>query len=288
MNEEICKSQKYPRQIWAAIRKQESLVCDQNLFCPGKNADTPYLEIHTGFSVFNLNYVSKNCRILSNIPVSDVPLLLENYSFQRKVLFQEKVKRSNLPRSNAYTVQLRGVKEVAARTPAEILSIPGGYKLLQEARGSLAQNAARYPKNQIMVQAIDEALQLYQQGKILKVSAISLPSLYKKDFKYKTSRNDKGYHLVYHIQIDCVPGDDMPWKITLTNYYAPLVMTGLKHPDIKKKEHEARKTITITEEEMALLIFRIRRTVEEFEHMMFPYMWENTCRILQSPERSGR
>ena len=56
----------------------------------------------------------------------------------------------------------------------------------------------------------------------------------------------------------------------MTNYYAPLLSKeGLTQPDTQRKYGEHKKMINITEEEMALFIYRIQRTMECFEDNVF-------------------
>ena len=86
--QEPSRAHKYPRQIWAAVRRQESLVCDQNLHAPMNDSpDVPYLYMHSGYSVYNLNYVSKEFQILTNIPAGDVPFIIERYRMLSSALF---------------------------------------------------------------------------------------------------------------------------------------------------------------------------------------------------------
>ena len=280
---EPSKAQKYPRQIWAAVRKQESLVCDQNLYSPSEsNEDTPYLTMHNGFSVFNVNYVSRGYQILTNLPAADVPLLLERYHFQASVLFQEQTKRYSLPQSPAYRVQIRGIRGMESKSAAEILMLPNGKEILTEARNNLYQNLSKYRKNAAMIEAIDDAIGLDNRGMLQRVKgSISLPPLYKKDFKYKKVKDGNGNNLVYHILIECLPGESLPWRFSLTNYFAPLrTSKGLTQPDTRQRTNEHKKQVYVTEEEMALLIYRIQRTMECFENNMFAKQWAFASKAL--------
>lgn len=287
--QEPSRAHKYPRQIWAAVRRQESLVCDQNLHAPMNDSpDVPYLYMHSGYSVYNLNYVSKEFQILTNIPAGDVPFIIERYRMLSSALFQERARKHRLPNSPAYRVQLRGGKEIDGATPAEVLSMQGGAALLAEAEESLRQNLSRYPRNGVMINAIQDALSLYGQGNLIKVTKPNpLPPLYKKDFKYKKATDEKGNHLVYHILIECFPAENLPWRFTLTNYYAPLLSKeGLTQPDTQRKYGEHKKMINITEEEMALFIYRIQRTMECFEDNVFPRLWGRASDVISAQRKN--
>lgn len=260
---------KYPHQIWAAPRQFGTLSCAENLSVPKEDdcRNAP-LEMHAGYSVFHVAIAAKDGSSKANIPVSDVPYILEEYRFQRDMLR----KCAMTPqRGLAYTESLPE-RNCGNKTAAEVLQMENGMQILENARTFFQQNIQKYPKNQIKINAINEALQLYQNGK-LNGNVPMLPPLYHREFKHKSEKNDKGHNLIYFIDISANYGTDSPWCFTIKNCYAP-IKQGTIVPDMQKADPIKTREFRITQEEMDNLIFRLKRTIEMFETGSFAYQYK--------------
>lgn len=254
--------QKYPFQIWAAARSQMALTCAQSLYAPAEDdiKNSP-LEMHSGFSVFRLAIADRERgSVTANIPADDVPYILEEYHFQRDILKRQLFSR---PKGLAYTESIPD-RNCQNKTPAEVLCMANGLQTLNNARDFLQKNLSRFPKNQVKIQAIDEAVALYQAGK-LSGSAWSAP-LYHKDFKWKAKKDNNGFHQVYFINISGTVGTEISWNFTITNCKAR--MKG-NLPDMETSCEKKELSFKVTQEEMDHFIYRLGSTLERFEAMMY-------------------
>ena len=258
---------KYPYQIFAAPRKNGALTVAASLSAPkaDDNKKAP-LEMYSAFSVFNIAIAQKeNGSVVANIPPRDVPSILMDYEYLRRALT---ARSAAAPKGAAYSVNIPD-RNCGNKPAAEVLMMPNGQELLKNARSYLAANADRYPRNRIVINAIDEALELQRTGKLQRTQVSELPPLYKSDFKHKSQKNEKGQNLIYFIEISVVPGMESPWKFTLKNCFAFLPKDGGVTPDMKTATPLKQMTFSITQQEMDFCIYMIRRTMENFELINF-------------------
>lgn len=270
---------RYPLQIWAAARKFGALTCAASLSSPDETDEkNSPLEMHSGFSVFRLAIASSGGgSVTANIPARDVPAILEDYRFQRDYFSRYLLQR---PTSAAYTVPIPD-RACNNKTPAEVLQSPDGLQKLQSAKSFLERNLSRYPKNRAVINAIDEAITLFQEHKLRNSSMTNILPLYHTDFKHYKKQYDKGYK-IYFVDISGSVSDELSWTFTITNCFAPLKNTI--EPDMSKATDKKSLNFKITKEEMDLFIHRLRSTMERYEAMMFrtqysiakKYAWDNT------------
>ncbi len=259
-------AEKYPLQIWVAARAGMSLTCASDLHSPEENdiRNSP-MEMHTGTSVFRMAIAySKKGSVVANIPAKDIPYLLEQYQFQRNMLHQQMLKKPNTP---AYTVPIKE-RNCQNKTAAEVLQMQNGMNILTNARKFFANNLDRYPANGQMVNAIDEALSLYQSRRL--VSSVTLSPLYKSAVKPKSTKDENGRNTVYSITISGSASSSVDWTFELYNCKAFLKNMGkLKVVDMEHAVDKKTLTFKVTQQEMDLFIYRLRSTMENYERSMF-------------------
>lgn len=273
--------EKYPLQIWVAARAGMSLTCAADLHSPEENdiRNSP-MEMHTGTSVFRMAIAYSNKgSVVANIPAKDVPYLLEQYKFQRNMLHQQMLKKPNSP---AYTVPIKE-RNCQNKTAAEVLQMPNGMNILNNARKFFADNLDRYPANGQTINAIDEALSLYQSRRL--VSAVTLPQLYKSAVKPKATKDENGRNTVYSITISGSASSSVDWTFELFNCKAFLKNRGkLKVVDLEHAVDKKTLTFKVTQQEMDLFIYRLRSTMENYERSMFLQQYK----IAQKHVKYGR
>lgn len=273
--------EKYPLQIWVAARAGMSLTCAADLHSPEENdiRNSP-MEMHTGTSVFRMAIAYSNKgSVVANIPAKDVPYLLEQYKFQRNILHQQMLKKPNSP---AYTVPIKE-RNCQNKTAAEVLQMPNGMNILNNARKFFADNLDRYPANGQTINAIDEALSLYQSRRL--VSAVTLPQLYKSAVKPKATKDENGRNTVYSITISGSASSSVDWTFELFNCKAFLKNRGkLKVVDLEHAVDKKTLTFKVTQQEMDLFIYRLRSTMENYERSMFLQQYK----IAQKHVKYGR
>lgn len=143
-----------------------------------------------------------------------------------------------------------------------------GMNILTNARKFFAANLDRYQKNQQMVEAIDEALYLYQSHRLSQT--INLPPLYSSPVKPKSTADKNNRRTAYSISISGSSSLSVDWTFEIFNCKAFLRDMGkLKTVDVEHAEDKRTLTFKVTQQEMDLFIYRLQSTLENFERMNF-------------------
>lgn len=135
--------------------------------------------------------------------------------------------------SPAFSVQLM-LNAFRGRTPGDVLSAdPSKKNDLLKGKEWLEANLAKYPANQKQIDAINDAVKLLEIGELTAGTATSSKSespsvltIYKKEFKYKSKKDDAGNSLVYSVCITCDPTRNMPFTVDVMNCFAPVITNG--------------------------------------------------------------
>ena len=171
------------------------------------------------------------------------------------------------PNTPAYTVPIKE-RNCKNRTAAEVVQMENGLNILTNARKFFAANLDRYPKNQQMVEAIDEALYLYQSHSLSQ--SINLPPLYSSPVKPKSTADKNNRRTAYSISISGSSSLSVDWTFEIFNCKAFLKDLGkLKTVDVEHAEDKRTLTFKVTQQEMDLFIYRLQSTLENFERMNF-------------------
>ena len=216
MNEKI----KYPRQVGSIKRSKKVLGIDAELHLPTEEEilNTPPLAMHSGYSRFEVSLIDKDqdAVAVANIPANDVFYIKQKTEIAMdRIVDAQYVKRTatavSKPKSIAYTQQIMADKNFKGKTPAEILiNTPENKELLIRTRDWLSANLSKYPRNKPQIDAINEALDLFDTGMLSSEDAAeyadtyeSMITVYDSGSKFKTKKNEKGFNLVYDIKITC-------------------------------------------------------------------------------------
>lgn len=297
---------KYPTQIISLKRPEKVLAVDAALFC--QTEDSP-LEIHNGFSRFVVSIVDKKQGITpsANIPARDVSAIYE----KSKAAVNHLVEKALTPTLNAVDSENNEatspglaatekifLKPFSGKTPLEILTADANNKAeLERLRDQvLTPNASRYPKNKVQIDAINEAIQLLENGNlnttaqpVVATSEKPYP-IYTTEYKYKSAKNDKGYSLVYSINIIFDSSRDNPFTVNIQNCYAPVetLADGRKNIAMGRAEDFQKGFFSLTTEEFFELVSVMKNTKERFEEMNFPTQFElmkaNSYQHKESPK----
>ena len=165
--------------------------------------------------------------------------------------------------SPAFTVKLM-INAFKGKTPAEVLSAnPDNKDELMRGRAWLESNLAKYPANKTQIEAIDDAMNLLTIGELPAKSmdattntANSVMTIYKREFKYKSTKDSNGNNLVYSVSITCDPTKNMPFEVSVMNCYAPVVSNGGGQTIVKTAEatNTKRASISLSDSEWIGLI----------------------------------
>jgi hypothetical protein len=220
----------YPKEIFASIRENRSLAIMANFTrATIANEDIPLAVYDKKFSRLTFTGIDSEhqCSVSANIPVSLVAGMLAAsdyaYRLHMDALY---TKKEEAPESPAYTVRIAS-GTLKGRTPAEVLlEEANGKDLLNSQYKWLAENAAKYPKNKVQMEAIAEAAKLFKDGKLNKdsVQHSQVVNLYNADVRplLRKPRED-GTCPVYGISIDWHIGEKTPVVVTVKSFYAPVI-----------------------------------------------------------------
>lgn len=275
---------KYPWQITAVKRNKKVLGVDAQLYTPPAT-DSP-LEMHSGFSRFILTILDGSrgespVPHKANINVHDVAMI----RFKTECAMRNMMERPNpaaagssvsadVPGDVAYTVKLLD-KAYRGKTPAEVLiANPAEKDGLLRTRGWLESNLGKYPSNASQIEAIDQAIQLLAIGELAPVSgtaSITGMTIYETEYKFFTTKNDKGYNAIYQISVICDPEKNYPFVVSVTNGFAPVetLPDGRKNIKISAAEGITKASMSLSDAEWYGVVDRMAATKQQFEEMHF-------------------
>lgn len=276
----------YPKQVDSIIRAKKTLGVDAELYTTNlEEGDSP-LEMHCGYSRFVFTLIDKEGSEIifpkANIPAKDVAYIKTKTDIAlhqltinpRGTKTDTEEERSGL--STAYTQKLT-LGKFSGRTPAAILLENKDLSNeLASQRDFLMKNAEKYPANKVQAQAIDEALKIFNEGKLELInqedSSNSTITIYDIPYKPLMSISDnEGNNLVYSIKIVCDPMKRYPFSIYISNCFAPVKKddTGQLKVSMSKAKNKKESTLLVTEMEWYSMISRISKTLELFEMINF-------------------
>ncbi len=285
----------YPKQlfcIWGG--KKSSLSATFELVAPKKEGNTPPLEMHEGnLSRFALTLLDTSTgstkSFIANIPAHDIDVIYaKTYVALTKNALYLPVKAPKPQTEESadvgfeeeyslcYTQQIR-VGTFAGKTPAEILLSDGSQKeKLQSTQNWLEENLSKYPNNAQTIEAIKQAIMLYDIGELHPRKApsnvVEMPdnqgnyTVYHREFKSTRRTNSKGYRLCYNIDISMQQGMRYPWLVTITNYFSPQKGDTV---DQKICEDKQVAKIRITDDDWLAAIGIMKRSQMFFELINF-------------------
>lgn len=176
----------------------------------------------------------------------------------------------------AFTIKLM-INAFKGRTAAEVLiSNPGNKAELIKGKAWLESNLAKYPANQAQLDAINDALNLLEIGELTTHQPESAPvmnnniiTLYKREYKYKAKKDDKGNNLVYSVTISCDPAKNMPFEVSVMNCFAPVITTGSGQTIVKTTEaiNSKRANISLSDSEWIGLIYQAYDLYQNFKNI---------------------
>lgn len=280
---------KYPKEIFSVVRKTKTLSVTSLLIAADAYNDEKPLEIYGKFSRFPVTIINTQTHpkniLTANIDISYIPDML----FRTKIAYQKELENSLITSPSVQTSQ-QGVSTPGTTTvlsmgtykgmtPVQVILREGNTAGIERQRDFLAQNAARYPANQVQINAINDAINLYMTGQLNNMniqdtgtsnstgqrlalySADMRPNIYKK-------RQD-GMSLVTAFHINWVFGNKYPVDLAISTYYAPVqrlqdgrlnvVVNGMDKSSGKKEN------ILLSSAEWMDLCARMHRNMKQFE-----------------------
>lgn len=273
---------KYPREVAAVVRKTKAIAISAyyNL-AKADEGDTPLAIYDKTFSRLTVAALDTEAKgkgsATANIPVRELAEIFvrTDYAFTKHMDALYSTNDSDAePTSSAYTVRI-SAGTLKGKTPAEVLidDPEGGMEALKKQYAWLKENAEKYPKNKVQMQAIKEASDLLKAGKLSAASAKSANKpivLYNAEARalIRKKRED-GMCPVHNLDIVWNLGEDSPVCVTVTNFYAPVLerADGTISPQVKNMDRESmvRISMNCTSKEWLNTIRAIKASMSQFE-----------------------
>lgn len=292
--EEKTKGMQYLKQCWSALQSNKTLGLDFNLSAPSGKGNVPALHLHDEFSRYVLTLIdnSGNERkiIKVNIRAFEIAHLVREYDhvdlakfFHEMQAPKDEAEQEATKPSPAYTVRIRA-GAMKGKTPAEILMEDATKEgELVRHRDWLAGFLGQYPKNQEVIDAIDDAIYLLSEGQLTAKQAKAATSgkvmdVWEASFKTMSSGNP-ATRTSAQVKLTCEFGARNPWCFTLQNSEHPF-SNGVV--DKKTTLNSKSGTFYLNDELMANLIKTIDTRKFQFETHVFGnainYVQENEYR----------
>lgn len=296
----IDKDVRYPRQIYSAKRETVILGIDNYLSKPDGTDKVPPLEMHSPFSRFVVTIIDKSGAETktpkANIPAGDVPGIVEI----SKLVMLEKLRyesssseASEEELSIGYTQQIL-IGGFRGKTPADILlENPDDREKLLSTRKFLADKASQYASNKKQVEAIDDAVALFDAGQLKKppgAKRSGVVRVYDVDHKYMRDTNNLGHRLFYSMSIVCQFGNKYPWEVTIENVFAPGLQgpKGGLVPKMDEKSSSAKCTFRMSDMEWSQLVNRMESDLRYFEGSCYAGLYREAITIDNNRRKAAR
>ena len=169
----------YPYQCFAVVRKQTFAV-NAKLYPPNKNTQPPLEFYHPSFSRFQFSVLKGGGEsVTANLNVKHIALLSEQSRICLQQELQNKINRINPKESREEKTEIITEHTSPAysltflagpykgKSPASVAAMDNGLQLLRDQYRQLQANLAKYPANQKLMDAINEAANLLKQGKLV-------------------------------------------------------------------------------------------------------------------------
>lgn len=276
MAEKGNKKTEYLRQCFSAVHTNQTLALDCFLEPTMEGDETPALMLHGKFSRFVVALIDNSGitrKIMkANIRAEEVPYILRQYELTLAEKFRTKLHpdedEEEPKQSAAYTTRFR-LGNLKGKTPAEILlADPLAKGQLERQRQFLQDNVGKYPSNQELIDAIDDAIYLMDNGLLTDEQPHSknFITLYQEDYKYMANGSSDTKTLA-KIAITCDFSLDSPWGISIENGECPTVNGK---PDRTQVRDKRSGTMQINDTEMARFMHALQNIKQLFESYVFP------------------
>lgn len=308
----VDKTRKYARQLVEISKSKSKLIVRDQLFPLTEKDNVPFLEVFAHYSVYKmdiLNYEEKRSDT-ANIPLDDLPSIIAHTALATKYIFRivnglDKQKTAaetpaeptdggtnvqmatgNTP---AFTVTMTmGSNEMKGKSPAqyfmEAANKKQAYEALKKQWTFLKSNAQKYPNNRTVMQAIQEAAQLAKDGKLpdcSQTAGAQQPAdelelkIYIPPVKYFTTEKN-GMKKCYDLKIFCYPYKTYPYKVMITNFYAPVRTDDKGMTQImmnqKEKGTETRSVFNLSEIEWLHVLEEMKENKANMRAALYAHM----------------
>lgn len=307
---------KYPFQIDSIVHKSKTVTrtfgMDAKLFSPQEENDdrepAAPLEMHEGYSVFKGTLIAKEGStskfVTFNIPAKDIPYIHKKTSMVMEEALHNKLmpskksgKTDDVPTTPAYTLKIpSGV--LKGKTPAEILlNDSSGKEKLEKHRKWLLDNLERYSSNQVQIDAIDEALKLKEDGKLVTVATgtstdtgeLPVLEIYSCPPKNIKPLDAEGRYTIYDVSVSYDGSRGLPFTITVNNCYAPVDRSKGGNEIVMSKAVDKKFiSMSLSEDEWYTMVNTMLQQKTMFENLTYPEQLKIAQKINEENRKAAK
>ena len=292
------KATKYAGEVDAPMRRDAHITITDMLRPILPEDDEPFSHVFSRYSIFRFSYKKAGDAegIDANLPIDEWQDFKEGAQAAGMAVMAALNHRAAVPEESqdadspvadgfqgsiAFTTCLT-MGKLKGNSPGDLLlgaSEPEKMAAeLENHKRFLEDKVARYPNNQAAIDAIDEALNLYELELLSdsRPKAAPLPEkrlasapaggeliVYQSGIKYFKKKNAAGMNKCYEFSIFCCPERKFPYRMEFRNYYAPIRDNMIV---LREKDSSSEKTATfnMSRSEFNAMHFRMQTTVDTF------------------------
>ena len=231
-NEMAKDPSQYPNEIFTAQTKKDTFSIEAHFVRRQEDEGKPMMVFSEPLSRFKFTLIEGGKAIYANLPVSKAAGAYMNTMAASKIYLSEKFSPAApdaVSLSPAFTVRFFS-GNLKGKSPVEVLiqDAANGRAALQSQSDWLMSNLDRYPKNQALIDAINEALSLPEDK--LKEASVSAPAaqrgiaeIISEDIRpLIRTKNASGKSLCYSLHVLFDPTRKYPVAVQIVNFYAPV------------------------------------------------------------------
>lgn len=272
---------KNPKECFCLKQKQTFFILNELTMPTGEDDDNaPLLFHHQTFSRFKFAIINENKEATTaNIPVDMIPGILQKVDNlylidQLKPVVKQPDGNNTSDADNPAYKTVISMGTFKGKTPASVLLEDSSKNrpLLVNQMNYLKQYVNKYPRNQVQIDAIEQALKLLDSGKLnAEVTTTAVPTainVFSTGMRPLIRRKDnEGNSFVYEISITWTGEGPRPLCITINNYFAPVVQqdNGLLNVMAKNKKNEIKNSFYMTMDEWLWMKRCLNRQMDTFE-----------------------
>ena len=274
---------KNPKELVSVVRQQTFFVESALTSSKGEeDGDEPLNIYNNTFARFGLVLINKNKKAaVSSINIKEIPDIIKKSEFAynkelnmsiNKATAQQKTEVEKQP---AYTVKISsGI--LKNKTPAQaLIEDPKNFELLQKQYNWLKSNLGKYPKNKTQMDAIVNAVNLYNKKELKNDLTTNDNSeafqIYKSGFRYNIrKKREDGLCLIKETSISWAFDTPYPVNVEIKNYYAPVIKKedGTVNVQAKDRKDLLVNSMNLTSSEWEYIIYMIKTNMRIFEDSM--------------------
>lgn len=260
------------------IQQKQTFFILNELTAPEyKDGSEPLLFHHNTFSRFSFVLINEEKKAATaNINVKEIPGIFRRVrNLELKEILSSGKEKGKTAKSPAYTTVITNGK-LKGKTPAALLmeDAQKNRGMLVSQKNWLESNLAKYPRNKVQIEAIEDALTLLDTGKL---AAEDADAGYHTETVYSSGmrplirrKRPDGKSFVYEIVIRWNGGADKPVEIEIRNYYAPVIQkeNGLLNVMTKDRTDETRNVISLTLDQWSWVEHMLETNIRTFENLL--------------------